>query len=271
MALYRVPHLGTFAWQLSVIAEQNNPPVSPAKGDRYAVSDSPSGAWVGHAFTVATYDGSGWTFDSPTVGWAFWDVDLACFRYYSGSAWAYLKIIEANLSLSDSTLKDVSTSAHGFCPKAPNDTTKFLRGDGSWAAPAGGGLGYALPILAANLTPVSDGATYYFGGQAGIMPQTTSARARIYIPKAGTIKVLYLFVWPGTTGSPEEVSAYLRKNDSSDTSLGTIDLSSTTYLVAATSLSVSVNRGDYVELKLVCPTFSTNPNNVRFSGVIYIE
>lgn len=32
---------------------------------------------------------------------------------------------------------DVSTSAHGLCPKAPNDTSKFLRGDGTWSAPSG--------------------------------------------------------------------------------------------------------------------------------------
>jgi len=29
---------------------------------------------------------------------------------------------------------DVSIAAHGLCPKAPNDITKFLRGDGAWAA-----------------------------------------------------------------------------------------------------------------------------------------
>jgi len=39
----------------------------------------------------------------------------------------------------DNTDLDVSTAKHGLCPKAPNDTSKFLRGDGSWAAPAGGG------------------------------------------------------------------------------------------------------------------------------------
>ena len=43
-------------------------------------------------------------------------------------------ITEGGLSLSDVTTGDVSTSAHGFCPKAPDDTSKFLRGDGSWAA-----------------------------------------------------------------------------------------------------------------------------------------
>jgi len=39
----------------------------------------------------------------------------------------------------DTSDLDVSTSKHGLCPKAPNDTTKFLRGDGAWGVPAGGG------------------------------------------------------------------------------------------------------------------------------------
>ena len=33
----------------------------------------------------------------------------------------------------DNTDLDVSTSRHGLTPKAPNDTTKFLRGDATWA------------------------------------------------------------------------------------------------------------------------------------------
>jgi parallel beta-helix repeat protein len=45
---------------------------------------------------------------------------------------------EAALSLSDVTTNNVSITKHGFAPKAPNDTTKFLRGDGTWAVPSGG-------------------------------------------------------------------------------------------------------------------------------------
>ena len=49
-------------------------------------------------------------------------------------------VTDANLVTSDITTNDVSTAKHGFVPKAPNNTTTFLRGDGTWAAPAGGGL-----------------------------------------------------------------------------------------------------------------------------------
>lgn len=40
------------------------------------------------------------------------------------------------ITLTDVTTNDVSTTKHGFVPKAPNDTAKFLRGDGAWASAA---------------------------------------------------------------------------------------------------------------------------------------
>lgn len=49
-------------------------------------------------------------------------------------------VTDANMTTTDITTNDVSTSKHGFVPKAPNDTTKFLRGDGTWDVPASGGL-----------------------------------------------------------------------------------------------------------------------------------
>ena len=47
-------------------------------------------------------------------------------------------IVEADLSLSNVTTGNVSTSRHGFAPIAPNDATKFLDGTGAYSVPAGG-------------------------------------------------------------------------------------------------------------------------------------
>jgi hypothetical protein len=51
---------------------------------------------------------------------------------YSASA-----VVESDITLADNTTNNLSITAHGFAPKAPNDTTKFLRGDATWAAPPG--------------------------------------------------------------------------------------------------------------------------------------
>ena len=42
---------------------------------------------------------------------------------------------DADLAISDVTTNNVSTSTHGFAPKAPNDATKFLDGTGNYSAP----------------------------------------------------------------------------------------------------------------------------------------
>jgi hypothetical protein len=52
---------------------------------------------------------------------------------------AYSAVVEADLGLTDVTTANASTSAHGFLKKLDNDPTHFMRGDGAWAVPAGGG------------------------------------------------------------------------------------------------------------------------------------
>lgn len=55
------------------------------------------------------------------------------------------QLAEAALSLTDNTTANVSTSAHGFAPKLPNDATKYLDGTGNYSVPPGsGGTGSTL-------------------------------------------------------------------------------------------------------------------------------
>lgn len=78
-----------------------------------------------------------WTFTLPTT-----DGNANEFLQTNGSGvstWAV--VTDALLSTSDITTNNVSTSKHGFAPKAPNDATKFLNGVGAWAVPSGGGSG----------------------------------------------------------------------------------------------------------------------------------
>ena len=49
------------------------------------------------------------------------------------------KVAEAQLNLTDVTTANVSTTAHGFAPKLPNDATKYLDGTGAYSVPAGSG------------------------------------------------------------------------------------------------------------------------------------
>jgi hypothetical protein len=47
-----------------------------------------------------------------------------------------LTVRDVDLSLTDVTTNNVSTSKHGLAPKAPNDATKYLDGTGAYSVPA---------------------------------------------------------------------------------------------------------------------------------------
>jgi hypothetical protein len=51
---------------------------------------------------------------------------------HTGASGDAPKITEAGISLSNVSTDDVSITAHGFCPLAPNSTTQWLRGDATW-------------------------------------------------------------------------------------------------------------------------------------------
>ena len=66
-------------------------------------------------------------------------------------------ITEAKMLLADNTTNDVSTSKHWFVPKAPNDTSKFLKWDWTWSTlPASSGWFWTAmpgtPTRASNTT-----------------------------------------------------------------------------------------------------------------------
>jgi hypothetical protein len=77
---------------------------------------------------------------------------------------------DRNLQLSDITTNNVSTTKHGFVPKATGVTTDFLSADGTYRTPAGGGGTAATQaeMEAASSTSVyaSPGRTQYHPGVA---------------------------------------------------------------------------------------------------------
>lgn len=148
------------------------------------------------------------------------------------------------------------------------DSTKFLRGDQTWAAATG--TGYAINIIGNVLVPV-DGATYYFGNTMK-SPTTVSAINKMYIRKAGTIKIAEIYSVAVTTGgSAEAISMYVRVNNTTDTLIATVTVGAGARVFSNAALNIAVNAGDYIELKMVCPTWVTNPVDIYTGGYVYIE
>jgi hypothetical protein len=174
--------------------------------------------------------------------------------YYNGSAWVFIAPVEGLICW-------------------VKDEDIFLRHNGTiWdvLVPAGGGLGYAMAVFTTNVTAVADLATLYFGNYA-FTAQTAADTCRVYIPKAGTIKAAEINVYSTTIGSNENVSMYIRLNNLTDTLIQTRGMGLANALFANTSLSIAVVAGDYIEIKVVCPTWATNPAAFRFGGSICVE
>jgi hypothetical protein len=133
----------------------------------------------------------------------------------------------------------------------------------------GGGGGYTLSVQALTSTP-ADGATIYFG-QLPKAPTTTANISKVFIPKTGTITRAVIYCYSGTAGTAENWSCNIRLNNTTDTLVETIGASANERIFNNEALSISVTAGDYIEIKMVNPTWATNPATTIFGGYLFIE
>ncbi len=116
----------------------------------------------------------------------------------------------------------------------------------------------------------ADGQTIYFG-QLPKAPVTAAATSRIYIRRAGTLKIAQIYCFSGTAGTAEAWSLYVRLNNTTDTLIATVSSATSERVFSNSSLSIAVAAGDYVEVKAINPTWATNPLTTIFGGYLYIE
>lgn len=132
------------------------------------------------------------------------------------------------------------------------------------------GKGYALHGGALAHNP-ADATTYYFGLPSRA-PSTTNGISRVYIPRGGTIKKVYLCSYSGTAGDNTSWTMEIRINDTTSTNIATVSASTNLRVFSNTGLSISVNAGDYFEFTFTAPTWpTTNPGTTVYYGTVYIE
>lgn len=129
--------------------------------------------------------------------------------------------------------------------------------------------GYTINVQALTSSPV-DAQTIYFG-MLPKAPVTSAGISKIYIRKAGRIKIAELYCYSGTAGSNQAWSTYIRVNNTTDYLIQTVGSATNERVFSNTSLDIPVSVGDYIEIKCVNPTWSVNPLTTIFGGYIYIE
>jgi hypothetical protein len=130
----------------------------------------------------------------------------------SGAAVTVSAVADSEISFTDITTNNVSTSKHGFAPKLPNDATKYLDGTGAYSVPSGGGgsPGGSSGQVQFNNSSAFGGAAG-FTYQAGASPNLTiQAQNAAYVP----------FV---SKGAASQTADLFEAQNSSGTSLFSLD------------------------------------------------
>lgn len=115
----------------------------------------------------------------------------------------------------------------------------------------------------------ADATTYYMinGTAFGLTTDSAETRCRIYIPYTTTINNVYgLIRVNGTLGSAQDITLFIRKNNTSNTNITTTArASSADNSFNGTSLGLSLAAGDFITFGFTGPTWTTNPTNVFVS------
>ncbi|MBI4645597.1 MAG: hypothetical protein HY738_03125, partial [Bacteroidia bacterium] len=153
----------------------------------------------------------------------------------------------------------IHSTLGGF--KFPDGTTQI--------SAANGITGYSLQFNGHLKTVISDNTTYYFSSGEGL----NSSNLRVYVPKSGILKSVYISICPAGGPSNELSSLFLTINGSNNILLtNSLNCNTGTPIVISNiSLSQVLIQGDYLYIKWTTPTWATNPNEFNLVGVVFIE
>jgi hypothetical protein len=138
-----------------------------------------------------------------------------------------------------------------------------------WTYIAPSPQGYAINIQALTSSP-ADTTPFYFGIKPAAIT-TTAGQNKIYIRKAGTLKIVEIYTYAGTAGTAEAVSMYVRVNNATDYLISTLSVSANERVFTNSALAIPLAVGDYIEMKCIPPIWVTNPLTWITGGYVYIE
>lgn len=171
---------------------------------------------------------------------------------------------DANLSTSDITTNDSSTSKHGFLKKLDNNAAHYMDGTGAWSTPSAGS---AISILAGGGTGTA--ATRFFPVQSSLAENATESNVMVFrMPYAATLSNLYAGVvvapgasksWTITVRTDEAVAGTM-----ADTTL-TCSIADANIIAADTTHTPTVSAGKYVTVAMTRVSTASAPTGFSFS------
>lgn len=127
-----------------------------------------------------------------------------------------------------------------------------------------------IPTITGANSSMTDGATYYWGSSGAFGANSNQGLTRIYNLTGKTITIIAVSTFiRWTPGTSESASVYLRYNNTTDYLIGTVDGDVQQTELSLTGQSIAWASGDYVEMKMVNPTWATNPSNMNAGGQIH--
>lgn len=171
-----------------------------------------------------------------------------------------------------------TTSTNHFQSIGTSASGSVLTSNGAGSLPSWqstGGTSYALNLTTSGPGSPSDATTYYMSANTIITGSTASGPAiqKLVVPKNSTITAATgLFKIAATLGSAQNLTLNIRLNNTTNITVSsTVQLTSASVVATNSSLSQAVNAGDYLEFVIICPTWTTNPTNVSFTGSIFLS
>jgi hypothetical protein len=151
----------------------------------------------------------------------------------------------------------------------PDEVLQYIDGTGWVKLPPLTAAGYAINVQALTSSP-ADTTPFYFGTKPAAIT-TTAGQNKIYIRRAGTLRIAEIYTYAGTAGTGENVSMYVRVNNTTDYLIQTVGLAANERVFTNAAMNITLNVGDYIEIKCIPPAWATNPLTFIVGGYVYIE
>lgn len=133
-----------------------------------------------------------------------------------------------------------------------------------------GGTGFILPFWFGDRFSPADNVSYYLTAYASTSPETVEDYGQFLSPSDFTISAATVHTVNGSA-SNENTTFEIGVNGVYTAITTTAQLTSISNNFSNYALNISVTQGDLISVRMVCPTWATNPLNMRGSVLIYGE